>query len=186
MTTKMKSGIFLLVASVFASGVYAQEIDIKVKDPESSIRLSFGVDNALPVGSLSDGYNWMLGGSVQADVSFIQDKLYGTLNSGYNNFFGKSKVKDAHLIPVKAGLKYFFAGDFYVQGEAGVSFLVNKRHLEADKSATFVYAPQVGYLCRVGKSFIDVGARFEGNTRFNDGGDANNFVALRIAYSFSL
>jgi hypothetical protein len=111
------------------------------------------------------------------------------VNSGYNNFFAgnATNLNDLHLIPVKAGLKYFPVTNFYVQGEAGTAFLLNKNNAGADKSAAFVYAPQLGVLLNVGgKNYIDAGFRFESNLKFYDGGSASNFFAIRVAYAFNL
>lgn len=187
MKKKTMSWVFLMLLTLFSASTYAQKTHQK-NDPvnDGGIRLSIGVDGALPVGSFSDGYDWMLGISAQAEFPLLSDKLYVTVNSGYDYFFGSNNVPNIHLIPVKGGLKYFLAGDFYLQGEAGVSFLANKKHLKTEKSGAFVYAPQVGYLFRLRRNFIDVGARFESNSEFSDGGDHNNFIGLRVAYSFAL
>ena len=153
----------------------------------SGIRLSIGADGGIPIGSLRNGYKWNFGGSVQADFPLINDQLYITLNTGYNNLFAKNRpnLNDIHLIPVKAGLKYFPVKILYVQGEAGASFLTNNSKNE--KSAVFVYAPQVGVLIPVGsKNYIDAGVRFEGNTKFYETGKSSNFLAMRIAYAFNL
>jgi len=155
----------------------------------SGIRLSIGADAGVPVGSLRDGYNWNFGGSVQADFPILKNQLYAAVNGGYNNFFAKnsSKRDDLHLIPVKAGLKYFPIPFLYVQGEAGASFLTNKQSIGTGKSAVFVYAPQLGALFNTsGKNYIDAGVRFEGNAKLHDGGKANNFLGLRVAYAFNL
>lgn len=89
------------------------------------------------------------------------------------------------MIPVKAGLKYFPVKNLYIQGEAGVSFIVNKSKIDADKSASFVYAPQVGYLIPLGKgNYLDAGFRFESNSKFYNNGSQANFLGLRVAYAF--
>lgn len=159
---------------------------------KQEFRLSVGPEAGIPLGDLSNGYNWNFGGSIQADIPVIHN-LYVTVNAGYNNFFVKKDLADGvdknlQLIPVKAGLKYFPVGNiFYVQGEAGASFLANKSDLGADKSAAFVYAPQVGVLLKLaGKNYIDLGVRFESTAAFYDGGNTNNFLGLRAAYSFGL
>jgi hypothetical protein len=179
----------LLVGLAFTSKAQSSTPSSSSKQ---EFRLSVGPDAGIPLGDLSNGYNWNIGGSVQLDIPVIRD-LYVTVNAGYNNFFVKNdqKVvadKNLQLIPVKAGLKYFPGGSiFYVQGEAGASFLTNKTDLKADKSAGFVYAPQVGVLLKLApKNYIDLGVRFESVTAFYDGGSANNFLGLRAAYSFGL
>jgi hypothetical protein len=193
MKTKHKVGLAALAFLGFLA--YAGQTkaqDAPKSAPKQEFRLSVGPEAGIPVGSLSDAYNWSLGGSVQADIPIVQS-LYVTVNAGYNNFFIKDDVKqlggkNMQLIPVKAGLKYFPVGDiFYVQGEAGVSFLANKSDLQADKSTAFVYAPQIGALLKLApKNYLDIGFRWESTSTFNDGGSSANFLGLRVAYSFGL
>lgn len=176
----------LAICSFLGRNVKAQSI-AGTETYASGIRLSIGADAGIPVGSLRNGYKWNFGGSVQADFPLINDQLYITLNSGYNNLFAKNRpnLNDIHLIPVKAGLKYFPVKILYVQGEAGASFLTNNSKNE--KSATFVYAPQVGVLIPVGSNnYIDAGFRFEGNSKFYENGKSSNLLAIRIAYAFNL
>jgi hypothetical protein len=163
---------------------------------KSGIRYSIGVDAGIPLGDFKDNYKWNLGGSVQADIPVVSNQLFVTVNAGYNNIFGKNDVvvgnttvspTDFHLIPVKAGLKYFPISNFYVQGEAGAAFLLNKSDVGANKSTAFVYAPQVGVQFPVSaSSFIDAGIRYEATTKYATGVDASkvNFIGLRVAYGF--
>ncbi|MGF7074518.1 outer membrane beta-barrel protein [Mucilaginibacter sp. R-33] len=163
---------------------------------KSGIRYSIGVDAGIPLGDFKDRYKWNLGGSVQADIPVVSNQLFVTVNAGYNNIFGKNDVvvgnttvspTDFHLIPVKAGLKYFPISNFYVQGEAGAAFLLNKSDVGANKSTAFVYAPQIGVQFPVSaSSFIDAGIRYEATTKYATGVDASkvNFIGLRVAYGF--
>lgn len=159
------------------------------------IRYSIGVDAGIPVGNFKDNYKWNLGGSLQADIPVYKQQLFVTINAGYNNVFGKKNiggvanadVTDFKLLPVKAGLKFFPIENFYVQGEAGAAFLLNKSDLGANKSTAFVYAPQIGVQFPVSKSsFIDAGVRYEATTKFATGVDASkvNFIGVRVAYGF--
>jgi len=159
------------------------------------IRYSIGVDAGVPVGDFKDSYKWNLGGSVQADIPVYKQQLFVTINAGYNNVFGKKDIggvpnldaTDFHLIPVKAGLKFFPIENFYVQGEAGAAFLLNKSDLGANKSTAFVYAPQIGVQFPVSaSSFIDAGVRYEATTKYATGVDASkvNFIGVRVAYGF--
>jgi len=159
-----------------------------------AVRISIGPDAGFPVGSLSDTHNWNLGGSIQADFP-IATGFAVTANAGFNNFFGKTynaglvsvKAPDISLIPVKVGLKYFPVENFYVQGEAGASFLANKNKIGATESTAFTYAPQIGVLFPVGdKNYIDAGIRYESNTKFYTNGNSNNFFGIRVAYAFDL
>ncbi|WP_243749254.1 porin family protein [Mucilaginibacter agri] len=194
MKTSIILGVLTLALStIFTLTTKAQETITKATTTGSGIRLSIGPDATLPVGSLHDGYNWSIGGSIQADFPVIKDQLFVTVNAGYSNYFAKDSNlpgvdnKDLQLIPVKAGLKYFPVHNFYLQGEAGASFIANKSDIGADKSAAFVYAPQVGYLISLGgKNYLDAGVRFESNTKFVTNGNTNNFFGLRVAYAFGL
>jgi hypothetical protein len=167
----------------------------KTSTSSNGVILSIGVDAGIPTGKLSDAYNFNIGGSVQADIPVAQN-LFATINAGYNSIQGKNNISGSgldatniQLLPVKAGLKYFVVPHFYVQGEAGAAFALNKSDLGFDKSAAFVYAPQVGYQFPVGgKSFIDAGVRYEASTKFNSDIDNSkvNFFGLRVAYAFGL
>lgn len=158
------------------------------------VRLSIGADAGIPTGKLSDSYNWNVGGSVQADIP-VANQLFVTVNAGYNNIFGKSNIggtalsaTDIQLLPAKAGLKFFPVNNFYIQGEAGAAFALNKADVGFDKSAAFIWAPQIGYQFPLGaNSFLDAGVRYEASTKFisavND--SKVNFVGLRVAYAFA-
>ncbi len=161
----------------------------------SGVRFSIGVDAGIPTGKLSDSYNFNIGGSVQADIP-VANQLFVTVNAGYNSIQGKNNVivdgatfspTNIQLLPVKAGLKFFPVKNFYVQGEAGAAFALNKSDVGFNKTAAFVYAPQVGYQFQLGgKNYIDAGVRYEASTKFNSDVDDSkvNFFGLRVAYGF--
>ena len=194
MKTSIKlSVITLSLLSIFSLNVKAQDTTPAPSSTTttygSGIRLSAGVEAGLPVGKLNNNYNWNLGGSLQADFPIIKDQLYATLNAGFNNIYAdkSTALPNIQLIPVKAGLKYFFIKNVYVQGEAGAAFIANKSDLNTTKTASFVYAPQVGVLFNVGgKNYIDAGVRYESNSDFYTNGSTSNFIGLRVAYAFSL
>jgi hypothetical protein len=165
----------------------------KTTTTSSGVRYSIGVDAGIPTGSFNNAYKWNLGGSVQADIP-IASQLFVTVNAGYNNVFGEKNVGSTNvnvpniqLLPVKAGLKYFPISNFYVQGEAGAAFLLNKTDFFNDKSTAFVYAPQVGVQFPVsGSSFIDAGVRYEATTKYSSAFNNSkvNFFGVRVAYGF--
>ncbi|MES1222759.1 MAG: hypothetical protein ABUT20_45115, partial [Bacteroidota bacterium] len=82
----------------------------------------------------------------------VAKKVYGISNIGFTNFFGKEATKndtrysvtDARFLPATMGIKYFPVGVFFVQGEAGLSFALNKSSLGYDRNVAFIYSPQVG------------------------------------------
>jgi hypothetical protein len=191
MKNTIKITTLVVALAAFTLGAKAQSNPTSTK---TGIRYSIGVDAGIPTGSLADTHNWNLGGSVQADIP-VASQLFVTVNAGYNNIFGKDvdvlgttvKAPNIQLIPVKAGLKFFPVENFYIQGEAGAGFVLNKTKINADNSVAFVYAPQLGYQFPLsGGNYIDAGVRYEGTTKLNSKFDDSklNFVALRLAYGF--
>ena len=197
MKTTFKISALVLAFAGFALGAKAQTTSTSTAKTTTSsgVILSVGVDAGIPTGNLNNSYNWNLGGSVQADIPVIQNKLFVTANAGYNNIFGKNNIggtgldaTNIQLLPVKAGLKYFPVSHFYIQGEAGAAFLLNKSDLGDNKSAAFVYAPQVGVQFPLsGRSYLDAGVRYESTANFSSvNNDKVNFIGLRLAYAFDL
>ena len=198
MKTTFKISALVLAFAGFALGAKAQTTTTsssKTSTGPSGIVLSVGVDAGIPTGNLNNSYNWNIGGSVQADIPVIPHQLFVTVNAGYNSFQGKNNIggvqgldaTNIQLLPVKAGLKYFPISHFYIQGDAGAAFALNKSNVGFDKSAAFVYAPQVGVQFPLaGKSYIDAGVRYEATTKFNSTIDDSkvNFIGLRVAYAF--
>ncbi|GGH78752.1 hypothetical protein HNQ91_005268 [Filimonas zeae] len=187
----LKSGavtLSLLLAAV--AGTYAQTTNTANGSRPSGVLLSVGPEAGLPVGKLKNAYDWSLGGSVQAEMPVVNKSLYLLLNAGYNNFFAKDDVpglNNMKLIPVKAGLKFYPYKNLYVQGAAGVSFLSNKDEVAANKSAVFVYSPQVGYLIPIGKNnYLDAGVKFESMSKLSSVGSSNNFFGVRVAYGLGI
>ncbi len=200
MKTTSKISTLVLALAGFALGAKAQTTTTSTTSSKTStgpngIVLSVGVDGGIPTGNLNDFYNWNIGGSVQADIPVIPHQLFVTVNAGYNSIQGKNNIggvtgldaTNIQLLPVKAGLKFFPVSHFYIQGDAGAAFALNKSDVGFDKSAAFVYAPQVGVQFPLGgKSYIDAGVRYEATTKFNSAIDDSkvNFFGLRVAYAF--
>jgi hypothetical protein len=194
MKSTLKITAIVAALATFTLGAKAQTNPTSTTTTTSGgVRLSIGVDAGIPTGKVSDNYKWNLGGSVQADIP-VANQLFVTVNAGYNNIFGKNNIAgtnisatDIHLLPTKAGLKFFPVQNFYIQGEAGAAFALNKSDLGFDKSAAFIWAPQIGYQFPLGgKSYLDAGVRYEASTKFvstvND--SKINFFGLRVAYAF--
>ncbi len=200
MKSTFKISALVLAFAGLAFGAQAQTnptSSTKTTSGSNGIILSVGADAGIPTGSFSNAYNWNLGGSLQADIPVLKNQLFVTVNAGYNNFFGKKNIANidgvsidapnVQLLPVKAGLKYFPVSHFYIQGEAGAAFALNKSEAGFDNSAAFIYAPQIGYQFPLGgKSYLDAGVRWESSTKFNSAIDDSkvNFFGLRVAYAF--
>jgi hypothetical protein len=196
MKSTLKITTLALAFAGLAFGAKAQTTPSSTTKSSNSdgVVLSVGVDAGIPTGNLSNGYNWNIGGSVQADIPVVPQQLFVTINAGYNSIQGKTNAygtgltaTNIQLLPVKAGLKFFPVNHFYVQGEAGAAFALNKSDVGFDNGTAFIYAPQIGYQFPLGgKNYIDAGVRYEGSTNFtsNNNNSQVNFVALRLAYAF--
>jgi hypothetical protein len=192
-TLKISAIVLAFVALTFSAKAQTTTTTTSSTTTASGVRFSIGVDAGLPTGKLSDSYNWNLGGSVQAVIP-VAYQLFVTVNAGYDNIFGKNNVDgttlsapNIQLLPVKAGLKFFPVSNFYIQADAGAAFALNKSDVDFNKSAAFIYAPQIGYQFQLGgSSYIDAGVRYEASTKFNSDVDDSkvNFVGLRVAYGF--
>src|SRR5580700_7536414 len=126
MNNTFKISALIVAFAGFALGAKAQTTSTVTSKSTTSngVILSVGVDAGVPTGNLSNGYNWNIGGSVQADIPVVPQQLFVTLNAGYNSIQGKTNAygtgltaTNIQLLPVKAGLKFFPVNHFYVQGE---------------------------------------------------------------------
>ena len=191
---KISALAFAFAAFAFSAKAQTTTTTSTTTTTPSGIRYSIGVDGGLPIGNFKNAYNWSIGGSVQADIPVVSNQLFVTVNAGYDNFFAKKTIDgisvsqpDIQLLPVKAGLKFFPVSNFYIQGEAGVAFALNKSNVGFDKSDAFVWAPQIGYQVQLGGgNYIDAGVRYESTTNFvtNVNDSKVKFVGLRVAYGF--
>ncbi len=195
MKTTRKIGVVtaLLVSLAFASSAQTTTSTSTSNSggtPDKEWRLSVGPTFDLPIGNFSNAYNWSAGGFVQVDIPIIS-KLYVIADAGWKDNFAKSEIGsryDVQQIPVMAGVKYFVFGNLiYVQGQAGAAFLTDKSKLNADKSTSFAYSPQVGVLLKIAhKNYLDLGFNWTQYSKIYNGGDNFNTLGLRLAYSFGL
>ncbi len=154
---------------------------------EGAVRkLSIGGEYGFPTESGSKDLTYA-GASLQFEQP-VAKALNLTFNGGYISKMFTGDAKDAlkalnlktsyGIIPVKAGLKYYFGGNFYAAGEAGAAFPA-----ESGGSTAFAFAPGLGASFSVAdKSSLDFGLRYE--TWSNNG--SSSFVGLRAAYAFGL
>ncbi len=188
---------YLVIFLGLSYGAKAQESAV----PDTT-RYSVGLDVTFPTADLNNGYLFGTGASAQIDIP-ITTKWYITGNVGYNVFFPqKSQTAnpysienvsqpDLTLVPIKIGLKYFLIRTFYLQMEAGETFLTNKAAVHAYQSTALTYAPQAGLLFKLHhKNYIDFGVRFQWFQNIYDNDESlksyNRFWGVRFAYGFNL
>ena len=163
-----------LLALVIGTNVQAQEV--------KKFSLGIGVEGALPTGGLSNLYS--VGGGLTLRAAFGLDESSAfTVTSGALAFAPKdlsytNDLKAQINIPVKAGYKYFFGGNFYGIAEAGMSFI--KTYVPDMSGGTtsvsnseFTYAPGVG----VQFGSFDASVRYEAYS-------GAGFLGLRAGFNF--
>ncbi len=148
---------------------------------DSKLRFGIGVEAGVPTGAASDGSNIYLG--ITPRLQYGADEgLAWTLTSGYYNFFGKSvngtggnvKFGDIGMVPVKLGVKGFFADKLYFGAEAGAGFETN-----GNSQTKLIVSPGLGFA----NDKWDISARYE---NFSGQGLNYGLAGLRVAYGFGL
>ena len=154
---------------------------------EGAVRkLSVGAEFGFPTQSGSKDL-LIAGGSLQFEQP-VAKALNLTVSAGYLSQMFTGDTKKAlktfgqptsfGVIPLKAGAKYYFGGNFYGAGEVGAAIST-----ETGGSSKFAFAPGVGASFSVSdKSSLDFGVRYE--TWSNNG--STSFLGLRAAYAFGL
>lgn len=177
--------LFLLSA---IAGIFTfSSVSAQTKDPAmSGQKLGVGVDFAFPTGDFNNTHKLGFGGSLQFQTPIVE-KLNFTASAGYLNFTGKDaintplgrlKYDNYGAIPVKAGIRYFLAENFYAGGELGAAFGTS-----TGAGTSFIYTPNIGVEFPVAdKASIDLGARYESWSH----NGTSRFVGLRLAYNFGL
>jgi hypothetical protein len=172
-STKLMATAIAAAAIFFGTNVKAQTTDA------NPWRFGIGVEAGVPTGNAHDISKIELGGTARLQYGADKGLAY-TLTSGYYHMFGKETpisgvdYPSVGIVPVKLGLKAFFADKVYFGAEAGAGFETNK-----GGDTKLILSPGIGY---AGKS-LDVGLRYE-----NFSGQSNNYglVGLRVAYGFGL
>lgn len=185
---------FFAVAGIAVATLFGTKAaNAQSTTPANKWRFGIGVEGSLPTGNLHDLSNIGLGGTARLQYG-INRNVALMVTSGYYNFFGKGynyinadgSVGKAHypsfgMVPLKAGIKGYLSGGFYLSGEVGAGFETRDVYANGDgsKNTKLILAPGLGYSFK----YVDIGARYE-----NFSGQDNNYgmVALRVAYGFGL
>lgn len=165
-----------LLALVLLSGAALSSF---AQSSSSTGKFSIGVEAGLPLGDAKNSSNFVIGGSLKYDHP-IAENTFITGSAGYNKFIYKSDFKDFgsfYAIPVKVGLKYFFAESFYGEAQLGAAFMNEKFEGESANATAFAYSPGIGYVLGGG---VDLGVRYEG---WSKNGTISQ-ISARLAYSF--
>jgi len=169
-TTKLIVSMATAAAIFFSVNAKAQTLDA------SKFRFGIGLETGVPTGDSHDYSKFVLGGTARLQYG-LSDKLALTFTTGYYNYFVKNssytytapypditlKARDLGVIPVKIGVKAFFAPGFYFSGETGAAFAVHPIFVNGGLNTNLVLSPGIGYASKS----LDVGSRYEDFTNGN-------------------
>jgi hypothetical protein len=173
--TTLVAAAFTVAAIFLGTNVNAQT---STSSPDSKgWRFGIGAEALAPVGDLHDFSNFGLGGTARLQYD-VKSNISFTLTSGYYNFFAKDQAgvtnaPDQGIVPVKLGIKAFFAPKWYFGAEAGAGF-----ETKYAKDTKLILAPGIGF---AGDSGWDIGLRYE---HFSGQGNGYGTAGLRVAYAF--
>lgn len=134
----------------------------------SGLKLGLSINPGLSIGR--SGSEFVLGGEISLSKT-LTPYLEGTFSTGYTQFFYGHDSQKGKLIPVKAGIRYFFTPKLYVAAQAGAAFSTT------DGGAYFIYSPTVGWKMN---SQFDIGLKYD---HFSN---EPSVLGLNLAYKIGL
>jgi hypothetical protein len=173
--SKLTAVVFTATILFFTTNVKAQTT------PANALQMSIGFDAGLPTGNLTIGSNLVLGGTINLQYG-ITNNFAITLTSGADHFLSKDipgtdkKYDSFGVIPIKLGIREFFAPHIYFAAQAGIAIEETDSGVGNTKLAL---VPALGYA----NTHWDYSIRYE---NYSGQSDPYGFVAVRIAYGFAL
>jgi hypothetical protein len=186
----MKKIVTVMCALVLGFGATAQDNQI-----------SLGLDAGLPMGDFGDAYSLGIGPAAGFELP-VGDNLGITAQLSYQILMVQSDfadfVKSASMVPIQAGLKYYFMDQqegFYGHGQVGVHMssvttedidlgILGTIEGETESSTNMSWAIGVGYQMEK----LDLGLRYNSISPDSDieGAEASSYLGVRVAYLISL
>jgi len=164
-----------------------------------SNQVSLGIDALLPQGDFNKEFSMGIGPSVGFELP-VGDHIGITAQAAYSILLLKDDIKEvldgASLIPLQAGLKYYFQesqSGIYAHGQLGVHMFSEKfkenaafgLEAETESEAHFSWGIGAGYQLEK----FDLGIRYNSISPKSEEGEgeaeAFSYIGLRIAYLIS-
>jgi hypothetical protein len=166
--------LFIIIVLISSVSLFAQRQGI-----------SLGGNVYFPVGDWDNIASTGFGGSVTYEHPLERD-ISGVIYSGYTYFGGETDGSSWSMIPLVAGLKYYFTPklDWYLAALLGVDFVTVKTNiLGSNASATsteFAGNVNIGYEIKTSqKGAVDISAGFVYINQLS-------YFGMRLAYIFRL
>jgi len=142
---------------------------------KGKFRLSIGMDEGIPVGTISKYSSFVMGGSVQGEYLPLKE-LGVTLSANYLYYLGKDGEAGLSMLPIMGGANFYITPRVFLSGQLGAAWHISN---DSEKSTYFTYAQGIGYMASKRISLL---AKYEG---INVGPSKTySFAGLRIAYNF--
>lgn len=167
-------------ACILLAGLLTEKAKAQIAVP-GQLQGSVGVEISDPTGNARIGSHFSLGGTARLQYG-LSNSIAITATSGAYHFFmidipGTNKPYNSYgVIPVKAGIKAFFAPNVYVGAEAGFAIEATDSGFGPER---VLLSPALGYATQ----HLDFAVHYE---NFSGGGDHYGLVSLRLAYAFKL
>ncbi len=162
----MKKLVFSLAIVVISFASKAQK--------NSNVSFNVGAELGLATGNLNTVYSIGIGATAQLEYK-MDENANLTVNSGIIEYVGKkisgstTKFRSSAAIPVLAGVKYYFASNFYGAAQLGVTIFSG-----VGGSSKFTYSPGLGF--KVNEK-ADVLLKYTGYS------DAGGAFGIRVGYT---
>ncbi|MGN6177817.1 MAG: hypothetical protein ACTHNW_01470 [Mucilaginibacter sp.] len=167
-------------AALMLAGIVTGKANAQTAVP-GQLQGSIGLEISDPTGTARIGSHFSLGGTARLQYG-LSNNIAITATSGAYHFFtviipGTNKRYNSYgVIPIKAGIKAFFAPHVYLGAEAGVGIEATDSGFGPDR---LLLSPAMGYATQN----WDFALHYE---NFSSNGDHYGLVALRLAYAFKL
>jgi hypothetical protein len=177
MKPSLKLSILAAIVTVIFFAINAQAQTI----PAKAWRLGLGIETGVPTNDASFGTSFTLGGTARLQYGLSNSFALTLTTGGYHYFPKKNPVTGIRYqsygeIPIKGGIKAFFAPNIYFGAEAGVAW----EKLETGWGPSRLdLSPALGYA----NDHWDFAVHYESFSRKQD---HLGMVNLRVAYGFGL
>jgi hypothetical protein len=174
----MKKSTNLIASALFACAMFFGSHAKAQTSTPATWRLGVGLETGIATGAEHKRGHYDIGGTARLQYGLSKNFAL-TLTSGYYDFIGIKNTRtgldfpNLGIIPVKVGVKAFFAPNLYFGAEAGAGFVTNNGNTK------LILSPALGYA----NTKWDFSARYE---NFSGQGINYGVAGLRIAYAFGL
>jgi hypothetical protein len=173
----MKKTILFIAVIGISTAAFSQ----KKEDDVQMLKLSVGLEAALPLGDFGKSSTFGIGGTAQADYK-VTDDLALNVNAGYISFLPKSitvfgvtsKGKAVGYIPILGGIRYYFSEQVFALAQLGVTIAT----ASGSSTSLFTYAPGVGYKF---SDNVDAALKYTG---YSKNSINSSTIGVRVAYTF--